>query len=839
MKNPLNRLSSKSLRLLFALIFLFIFSLCTLNAISILFVNALSNDENAWRPVQDRLDALVITDVVPGGVSDKAGLKNGDTLIKINGQSFNTNDPLKNPVVMVNAIPKGEFATYLIQRDGRQFEVKVEIIKVINFAFIANYLFGLGFIIVGFIVVMTKPNGKVQRLFAYFSLFIILLFSLNSQRFDLVQNRVYAVIVTSIVIISRVFASSVFILFFNYFPVKRKNKGLMRDFWIIAFINLVITLIAFFVIDRNTPGANIIAPILLNFPAGFFIAGLFIFTHSYFKYVEQERKKQLKPILIGALIGLLVFLYTQYIARTNEFLIFLNPWIFLPTLLVFCMPITFGYSIFKYRIMDIDFFIKKSIIYAIITATIASIYVLLVFGAGNIIGGIFGHAQNQTLSIVALVVIAFVFDPLKRKVQDWIDKVFYRERYNYQKILFDFSQKLPSQVDQRQIVNSVVNTIANAMHVDKVAVAIDNENNGLFFTGRNITEQEYRNLNVDKLCPYFKEDRECCLTANIKDNLNPRVLLTDNEKSTLKQSGIELIIPILLQDKLVGTINAGKKLSQRYYSEEDIELLMTVANQTAIAIENSRLYEQEKAYMQVKEELKLAANIQLQWLPKESPKIKGFDIAGKTRPAEVVGGDYYDFIQVSDDKLAVCIGDVSGKGLSAALLMANLHAIVRSQSFVNTSPRESVSLTNKMIYESSRDDMFITLFYGLIDTKQKQFTYTNGGHNFPLYINQDGNIKGLDTDGLVIGINSKVKYSENHLFLRKNDSIILYSDGIIDAFDIKGNQFGEERLNKLIKEHIELSSEDLINKIFTEVESFSNGNVQFDDMTMVVVKVTE
>jgi len=835
MKSLSERFSNRTIKFIFTILFLFAFAVSLWNGINVVFLNANSNDECAWRPIPERPGVYLITDVVPGGVTDKAGIKNGDILLKLNGDDFKDNNPNR----IINAVPKGEFCTYLVERDGKQFETKVEVLKVINIVYISGFLFGLGFLIVGFIVVMSKPQGMVQRQFAYFAFLAMMICGLSSLQFAENTSAAVMLIMNGFMLISRILGPVAFLAFFMNFPVRKEFKYKKTLYWFAALMNLLaLVYLGFYRTPRgDTPNIrDFINQIIDNLPLFFLIAGVLIFTHSYFKVVDKRRKKSLSPILYGSVIGLGANLYTTYTNFVNPFTIYVNPMAFLPALALFFVPVGYGYSIFRYKLMDTEILIKKSLMYAIITPMIAAIYVLLVFGTGSIIGEFFGHKQNQTLSLLALVVIAFVFDPLKRRIQDWVDKIFYLERQNYQKVLLEFSRRLPLQIDLKQILNSVVTTLAGTMHIKKVGVVLLDKEHGNMFVGKDISDSILDLANKTNFYNYLSEQKEAILTANITDEWYENNEIAAQVRKIIDETGVELVIPIQFQDKLMGAINTGAKLSEKNYSQDDINLLMTVANQTAVAIENSLLYEKEKALSRVTEELKLAQDIQQRWLPKNPEELPGFDIAGKNIPAQLVGGDYYDFIPIEHGLMSICIGDVSGKGLTAAMLMANLHAIVRSQTVSNPTPSECVRQTNRLIFESSNDEMFITLFYGLLNIKEKSFAYTNGGHNLPLYLPFDKPLKRLDTEGLVIGVDKNAAYKMNKILFSRGDVLVLYTDGITEAFNEDEKLYGEDRLIEVVEKNRTLNSQTIIEKILADVKTYSGTAPVHDDMTIVVVK---
>jgi sigma-B regulation protein RsbU (phosphoserine phosphatase) len=272
------------------------------------------------------------------------------------------------------------------------------------------------------------------------------------------------------------------------------------------------------------------------------------------------------------------------------------------------------------------------------------------------------------------------------------------------------------------------------------------------------------------------------------------------------------------------------------FTEDDQRLLGILAAQSAQVIENARLYESEQAFQSMKEQLRLAAQIQLDLLPKSEPKVPGYDISGKTTPAQMVGGDYFDFLQLDEHRLAICLGDVSGKGLPASLLMANLQATLRGQALLGVSPKVCVQRSNKLLYLSTSSDKFATLFYGLLDSETHQFSYCNAGHENPFVFSKSPEPQRLDAGGVVLSILEEFPYEEGSIQLEPGDVIVIYSDGINEAININHEQYGIERLETLIRDHREDPASVLIGHIMQAVHKHSTNQPQTDDMTVVVIK---
>jgi PAS domain S-box-containing protein len=255
-----------------------------------------------------------------------------------------------------------------------------------------------------------------------------------------------------------------------------------------------------------------------------------------------------------------------------------------------------------------------------------------------------------------------------------------------------------------------------------------------------------------------------------------------------------------------------------------------------LEVENTRLLEEERKLLLLKEELRLASEIQQKLLPKSSPNIPEYDIAAVNIPAKEVGGDYYDFIETSDNKIIFCLGDVSGKGMPASLIMSNLQANLHTQALIDLSVKDSVANANKIIYANTDSTKFITMFYGTLDYEKHIITYCNAGHDRPIYIKNGTSDKDLGTGGIPLGYIPDFEYEDEGISFDKGSGLILYSDGLTEAMNKAEEEFGLERLTGLVCNNFEKSSEEISNIIIKEINIFSAGTEQMDDMTLLVLK---
>ncbi len=296
-----------------------------------------------------------------------------------------------------------------------------------------------------------------------------------------------------------------------------------------------------------------------------------------------------------------------------------------------------------------------------------------------------------------------------------------------------------------------------------------------------------------------------------------------------------LTVPLICKGELVGVLNLFNKKSNDGFSENDQRLLSIIASQSAQVIENARLYEQEKQLLKIEKELEMAYSIQQKLLPKESPDIPGFDIAGLSYAAKNVGGDYFDYIKLDDNNWCIALGDVSGKGIPAALLMSHLQATMRYQVQANQTIKDSIYKANNFICTNTEDNKFVTLFGGILDVKNKVFNYVNAGHNFPFYLS-GGKLIPLKDGGLVLGMLPDIPYDDNSIKFKKDELVVVYSDGVTEARNELEDMYGDKRLQDLIIKNQKKSATEIASVIYKEVKEFERNMEQDDDITVVVIK---
>ncbi len=801
--------------------------------------------------------------------AEKAGLHPGDQILTIDGRELTNSQILVQQIrqhkpkdlLTLTVIPKGQSSVRTLRVPLRAASNKPATVGDLIFAgvLIAMALFC---VLVGIYVAAILPNDV--RAIIFFGLMLALAQVMRvSGWYDLPAPLwVFAEAWSLITILSW----SVWLVCFGlYFP-ERFQWDLRRPWlkWLllgplIAWILLVTVDAVSGQFDFHALPAALkrlmILPVFGLFVAGgiaFFFASLGVKIGTA---KNRDSRRRLRILMAGSTVGLgpvgLLILY-RAIAQKGAFDQVAEP-ILIAVCLLFCLfPLTLAYTIVTERAVGLRMVIRQGVRYTLarggMRALLVSVAAIILWRLNVLVfGSMLSSSAKFVITAVVIVAMVIVVRKTRNRLMTWIDKKYFREAYNAELILEDLSDSVLSIVDQNALLDTVARRISESLHVPHVAILLNGE--GAFRPVYCLGFEPAPQL----LLP------ENCQTVNlIKEAKDPPRIYFDRDDNwvhtapeteliTLKAIHAQLLLPIGLKNKMLGIFSLGPKRSEEPYSRTDIQLLRSVTTQAGLALENSRLMTAVAEEMAKRErlnrEIEIAREVQERLFPQRLPAIAGIDYSGACRPALGVGGDYYDFLKLADGDLGIAIGDVSGKGIAAALLMASLQASLRGQAMAGGGDLARLMCNvNQLVYDATPSNRYATFFYGQYHQESRVFTYVNAGHNPPIILRRtpDGAIHviRLETGGPVVGLFPRAPYQQGSLVLEPGDLFLGFTDGISEAMNKEEEEWGEERLIPTVAANAEHSAAEIIPSIMAEADRFASGAPQHDDMTLVVLKMS-
>ncbi|HQF43247.1 MAG TPA: SpoIIE family protein phosphatase [Ignavibacteriaceae bacterium] len=821
-------------------------------------VRVQSNDECLWISKEVTKDSveIIFDKVKVDGVSWNAGIRDGDKLLEINHIKLKGDSLFKSTTqaqTILNKYENGELADYTIMKpSGEIIETKVVVKKLVQFGSLSSEISALLFLLIGFIVYSAKPDGLSQKLF--FALGVTSILSAANVLFPfdylfvqyIKEHPIISAIDVTIIISSQVFGPIILLYFMWTFPTpfrfaEKKSVKLvlliLTLFLSLIGIALAVSLyftrfesISWFRVYQDVVGALLIA-----------IYGI-SWVSLIIQYIRERNKDLKKPLFIFVLaftFAIFIHIYVGTIAPAISDTVFNSPEYYMPIILYVFVPLAFAYAIFKYHLLDVSVVVRNTIIYGAAMATIAGIYFVVIYLLGQWIGNLFGTESQGFVAGILFLIFAFVFQSTKDRFQNFLTKKFYPEQFAYQKVLIQFSNDVATVVGSEKILDITAATFVEALRINKFGILIKDYKKDILFLARGIGFSN-SDLIIEKSNLISMVDEKSIYTQYpvIEQQDFKNAFPGSSEK--LIEENIYTVIPMIVKSKVVGALLFGLKYSGSKFGGKDIELLNAAANQIAVALENARLYQLETEKIKIERDLDLARKIQQGLLPRAIPKINGLDISGQMIPAMQVGGDYFDLIQISDTKLFVAVGDVSGKGLSAALYMTKLQTMIQIATKISISPKDILIEVNKRLYESMERSWFVTLTLALFNIENHTVKFCRAGH-LPLITATNGKVEAIKSEGIGLGLEKGDVFErtlkEEEIKIKSKQIIAFFSDGITEAMNEKDELFGDEKLNELIKDSTEYSSEKLMLNVWEAVKNFRGSTPPNDDMTMVVVKV--
>ena len=770
---------------------------------------------------------VIVIGIVPGGSGEKAGIKKGDVIIAINGT------PVKNFIDLQKKLSrvgeKDSLVTYTIKRGDLIFNTTISIYKYFHLLFYTFALLGLGFLIVSFFVGYSRPKEQISIVFFLLGCSASLGLLVYGSNYYVEPNSFlwlnYAIGIT--------FFYPLFLLFSLIYP-RKINLPYRR---LIISLIFIPPIIIYWIIPIIFPSfeSSTLYSIFSFIPVTYLLLGLGIFIRMYFKVTDIKLKYYLKTIVIGFIIGLLGFVYyfgifIPFIQTTLKMSIIYR----LPILLVLAIPISIGYSIFKYKILDTELIVKKSVVFTLLFILITLLYLFIAFIIDNFLLD-YLPANRIFLTATIAIVLVFTFAYLNKLLKSFVDKNFFKQRYNYRKTLLSFAEELPYSIRIDDTIKTIEDNLKNLMGVKNASIWIFDSEYAKILDKSNLEKISAEDVEI-----YNK------FYSNIhKDNSSVKFFYEyyysqSQLPKLISDDKIVLSIPIKISNRNIGCINIGEKIDETSFSEEDIDLLLAIASQTSIIFENSRLRNLELANKKIQQELEIARSIQKQLIPDLKTISKKEDIAGVVLPAAYVGGDFFDVIEISDKKVLLAIADVSGKGLPAAVYMVKVHAYLRIATKIFSHPYDILCEVNKLVLRAFQKNFFVTIALVLIDYSNNKIIVSRAGHN-PIMLYKKANVQIINPPGMALGLGDNKIFSETlgyseHL-IDNNSVILMFTDGITEAMNKNNEEFGTDKLIDVFLKTFDLPCDILINEVIKNVKAFTGSEDNRDDIALLVAKL--
>jgi sigma-B regulation protein RsbU (phosphoserine phosphatase) len=796
-----------------------------------------------------------VDSVQSGSPAERAGLRAGDRIIEINGRHIE--DPSSIVTVWVLHHP-GDTVNLTIQRShvSAPFVIKAvfrapgpaskegRVVQDVGLGIASTY--PVGFLVVGLAVLFLRLRDLNAWLLALmFAGFIAIPNSGDS--FSSLNPSLRSFALTY----RELFVNQVAPLFYFFFAVFPTRSPLDRRLPWLKWISFVVLVFSTPPEHAGLPPGGFHA-YRLFFLYGLITLGFVSLIWNALSAATPEARRKIRVIFWGTLVGVGP---ATVALGAGDFFGFHEPaWLVVAlVVLLWIFPLSFAYAVVKHRVLEIPVLLRRSARYLLVQRGFTILLSLLSAGVVWIFALSFAH-YLKPLTGAALpggIALGTVFGSLllwtgtgvHKRVGEKIDRAFFRSAYDARVILQDLAEKTRTATDRQELAALLDSYLNQALQPSSLAVYLETRDHQISALRGNVPPE----LQTIPVTPSMIADLARHGRMEMHSGVPSTWEVSEESPSGATEPFLlaplqpDSLVPILGRDsRLVGLLVLGARLSEEPYSSDDKHLLTSVASQAGVALESIRLgekiAERIEAERRIAQEMEYAKQVQARLFPQKLPSMKTLEYAGGCIQARQVGGDYYDFLELRPGRLALVLADIAGKGISGALLMANLQANLRGQYAValDDLPRLLKSV-NQLFYENSGDSSYATLFFADYDDSNRRLRYVNCGHLPPLLLREDGQLERLAATTTVLGLFEKWECVVAEVQLAAGDTLVLYTDGVTEAENAGGEEFGESRLVETMLAQRRLPVSSLLETIVAAVQKFSYGE-QADDITLVLAR---
>lgn len=827
--------------------------------------------DTEFRP---RCECLELMAVTPGGPADRAGLAAGDRVLAIDGRRFDRYEPLLD---LRRSGRPGQVVAMRVQRDGVEREVAVTLVAprdlpassrmaawtnpgaLMRFVQQVLTLYPIPFLLVALAVLLQRPDDPHAWLLALMLGGFIAGAGMTEFEYR-VPGWLRGPLLAAFMLLA-VPVAGVTYAFFAVFPAHSpldrrlpwlRTAGLAAGYGVATVLALGVlagrgSYALFWFSEALAPWRLPIGLLSLAYNVGFFVLAVISLAQNAFGPPDVRRKSRV--ILFGLLVGAMPIIAVQTIAgatgtRPQE----LSPWAWAtPVLLLFAIPLSLGYAVVKHRAMEIPALLRRSARYLLVRRGLLTVGAVAGLAATFAFARVFDRATwlGEAERTPAVLVVGSIFGSMLvlvgrrvwQPVMERLDRAFFRGAYDARHLLTTLAEQTRTATDRTTLAEMIDRTVAEALHPQTLLVFLRAGDGASFEAAAHeqLSGPDARlPLSSGQVAELVRRSRPVLI--------DPATLEPGEAWASLSALRPEALVPLVGRSHtLEGVLVLGPRLSDEPYSGEDVTLLASVGTQAGLAMENIRLaeamVERLDADRRVARELEIARDVQAMLLPQKRPALASLDYAGACLQARIVGGDYFDFVSLAPDRFGMVLADISGKGISAALLMASLQANLRAQ--YARAPHDLADVlgsVNKVFFDSTASNHYATLFFGVYDEAGRTMRYANCGHLPPVLLRAGGEVERLGVTAPVVGLfEGPWECTTGETSVGAGDTLVVFTDGVSEATSEQGEEFGEERLIDLVRAHAGQPATSMLDAIVSAVREHS-ASQQFDDLTLIVAR---
>ena len=798
---------------------------------------------------------LTVRSVVSKSGAEAAGIAAGDRITGLGRVMVRT------PSEAAEALQRhriGERVAYLMEREGKLFEAEVQLgpRRLGSALYLYSCFSGFLFFFIGMFVLVHRsdaPQGAPTRVFfvlcTLFMLFLVC--RLRPASYSWIDGVVLTTGTLSLLALP-----AAFLHFFLVFPRRfrltlvsdvdewqgassgflRRVERLVNDsprffpvLYLLPPLLYAVTLAAgeaFGVRMRLVSGAPLASWVLMG---DYLVLGLLALLGSLLQAQEGRERRQIATVFVGTVLGITPFLLLGValpsVFRTDRFL-------FLGVVPLALVPLTFAYAIVRFQFFNIRVIVRRSLMYTVTTAVVGATYAAGI-AAFNVLFRDSSLGRSPYFPLLVALAILALFDPLRRRLQEPVDRFFFREVYDARRAVEEVGAEISHEFSHEKLEALLTDRLSEVLHLEWTALywrEVDEFVSGSVQPGLPAHVPSSLLL-LDELARHEKPVRLGVLEPIKALDPASRAVV-----EALERAGTRLLASLRTREQLHGILVLGPKRSEQEFNSDDLQLVRTVANQGALALENARLYREHTRQVELEKELEIARQVQFSLIPSELPTVNGWRLAAHCAPARQVGGDFYDTLPARNGGgLSLVVGDVSGKSVAGAMLMVAAREVLHTAALGGASAEEILDMANRRLY-SPQPRLFVALAF-LELHRGGLGRYALAGQPAPVVRRSSGRVEELPAPihRLPLGALREGSWDLLPLEIQVGDLLLLYSDGLTEAQNHAGEFFGEERLHRLLAK-IDGEPQAIVDRIMAELGAFTAGADPYDDITVVAAR---